>query len=381
MKKILSVVVVLTMVLSLVLTGCGSSKAPAQSSSAQPAQSSAAQSKPAEANKPLVVGFVYIGPINDGGFTEAHDNGRKMLEKELGDKVKVIYKENVPESPECEKAIRDMVDQGAKVIFSTSFGFMDYTEKVAKDHPEVTFLHCSGYKTLKNMGTYFGKIEEPRYLSGIAAGLKTKANKIGYVAAFPIPEVIRGINAFTLGVQSVNPTATVEVVWTNTWYDPAKEKEAAKALLDKGVDVTAQHQDSTATQIAASEKGAASIGYDLDHKEKVKGYMTAPVWNWGPYYVKTVKQVLDGSWKSESYWGPMSDGIVDLAPLTEEVPADAKTKIEATKKEMLAGTFKVFKGPLMDQTGAEKIKSGTTMSDPDVWSMNWFVKGVIGKVQ
>lgn len=368
MKKIISVI--LSFVLVLSLAGCSSNPKPADS-----------QKPAADAQKPLVVGFVYIGPKNDGGYSEAHDLGRQLLEKEMGDKVKVLIRENVPEGPESEKAMRDLVDQGAKVIFSTSFGYMDYTEKVAKDHPDVKFLHCSGYKTLPNMGTYFGKMIQPRYLSGIVAGMKTKTNKIGYVAAFPIPEVIRGINAFTLGVQSVNPSATVEVMWTHTWYDPAKEKEAAKALLDKGCDVLAQHQDSTATQIAASEKGAASIGYDLDHKEKVKGYMTAPIWNWGAYYIKTVKAVMDGTWKSESYWGPMSDGIVDLAPLTADAPEGAQAKVDAAKKAINDGSLKIFKGPLKDQSGAIRVKEGQVMTDKEIWEMNWFVQGVIGKIE
>jgi basic membrane protein A len=355
--------------LAIILTGCGSNE-----KQVDPKDSS-------KKDEPLVVGFVYIGPVNDGGYTEAHNNGKIALENEFGDKVKVLIRENVPEGPESEKAMRDLVDQGAKVIFSTSFGFMDYTAKVAKDHPEVKFMHCSGNTTLDNMGTYFGKIEEPRYLSGIVAGMKTKTNKIGYVGAFPFPEVIRGINAFTLGVQSVNKDATVEVMWTNTWYDPAKEKEAANALLDKGCDVLGQHQDSTATQIAASERGAASIGYDLEHKENVSGYMTAPIWNWGTYYIKAVKEVMDGTWKSESYWGPMADGIVDLAPLTEYAPEESKEKVEEAKKAILDGSLKVFKGPLLDQSGEVKVKDGDVMSDEDVWSMDWFVKGVIGKTK
>jgi len=374
MKKFVSIILSIILALSVFLTGCGGSETkPAES------QSSAEQSKPAETKEPLVVGFVYIGPVNDGGWTEAHNNGRLQMEQELGSSVKSIIKENVPEGPEVEKAIRDMIDQGAKVIFATSFGYMDYVEKVAKEFPDVIFLHCSGYKTLSNMGTYFGKMYEARYLSGIVAGMKTKSNKIGYVAAMPIPEVIRMINAFTLGVKSVNPDATVEVTWTNTWYDPAKEKEAAKALLDKGCDVMAQHQDSTATQIAASERGAASIGYDLDHKDKVDGYMTAPIWNWGAYYTKTVKAVLDGTWKSESYWGPMKDGIVDLAPLTEFAPEGAKEKVEAAKKAINDGSLKIFQGPIKDQNGEVKVKDGEVMSDKDVWEMSWFVEGVIGK--
>lgn len=373
MKKIVSIILIVVLLAAL-FAGCGTANAPADSNK-NPAKTGTS------AAEPLVVGFVYVGPINDGGYTQAHDMGRQQLEKEFGDKIKVIYKENVPEGPDCEKVLRDMVDQGAKVIFSTSYGFMDYTEKVAKDHPEVVFLHASGSKTLPNMGTYFGKMIEARYLSGIVAGMKTKTNKIGYVAAFPIPEVIRGINAFTLGAKSVNPNITVEVMWTNTWYDPPKEKEAAKALLDKGCDVLAQHQDSTATQIAASERGAASIGYDLDHPEKVSGYMTAPVWNWGAYYIKTVKSVMDGTWKSESYWGPMSEGIVDLAPLTQYAPEGAQDKVNEVKQQIINGSFKIFKGELKDQDGNVRVKAGEEMSDSDVWNMNWFVEGVVGKIQ
>ncbi|MDV3427949.1 MAG: BMP family ABC transporter substrate-binding protein [Bacillota bacterium] len=364
MKKIFSILLTVIMTVTI-LAGCGKT----------------AEKTTEKKTEPIKVGFVYIGPVNDGGWTEAQNNGAKYLEEKLGSKVQVIRKENVAEGPDSEKTFRDMVDLGCKVIFATSFGYMDYVEKVAKDHPEVIFLHCSGYKTLDNMGTYFGKIEEPRYLSGIVAGLKTKTNKIGYVAAMPLPECIRGINAFTIGVKSVNPSATVEVTWTNTWYDPVKEKEAAKALLDKGCDVTAQHQDSRATQIAASEKGAASVGYDLDHKDKVAGYMTAPVWNWGPYFVKTVQAVIDGTWKTESYWGGTKDGVVDLAPLTADAPKDAAAKVETAKKAILDGSLKVFAGPIKDQTGAVKIKAGEVMADKDVWNMDWFVEGVIGKTK
>lgn len=378
MKKLISAVLALTLALSL-LTGCGAAPKPADTQ--KPSEQKVAEQKPSESSKPLKVGFVYIGPVNDGGWTEAHDNGRKLMEKELAGKVETVIAENIPESQEVEKSLRDMVDQGAKVIFATSFGYMDYTEKVAKEFPDVTFLHCSGYKMLDNLGTYFGKMYEPRYLSGIVAGMKTKTNKIGYVAAMPIPEVIRMINAFTLGVKSVNPDATVEVTWTNTWFDPAKEKEAAKALLDKGCDVMAQHQDSTATQIAASEKGAASIGYDLDHPDKVKGYMTAPIWNWGAYYTKTVKAVLDGTWKAESYWGPMQDGIVDLAPLTGDAPEGAQAKVDEAKKAIFDGSLKIFKGPLKDQTGTVKVKEGEAMKDDEIWVMDWFVEGVIGSAK
>lgn len=370
MKKIIGVVLTLILVLSIVLTGCGQNSKPTGS-----------EGEPKNSNEPLVVGFIYIGPANDGGYSQAHDNGRKQLEQELRDKVKTIVVENVPEDQSVEKVMRDMIDQGAKVIFATSFGYMDYVAKVAKEFPDVIFLHCSGSTTLENMGTYFGKMYEARYLSGIVAGMKTKTNKIGYVAAMPIPEVIRMINAFTLGVQSVNPDATVEVTWTNTWYDPAKEKEAAKALLDKGADVLAQHQDSTATQIAASERGAASIGYDLDHEEKVEGYMTAPIWNWGTYYVNAVKSVLDGTWKTGSYWGSMKEGIVDLAPLTQYAPEGAQEAVDKAREAIYDGSLKIFAGPLKDQSGNIRVKEGEVMTDDEVWVMDWFVEGVIGNIK
>ncbi|KPU43635.1 purine-binding protein precursor [Oxobacter pfennigii] len=371
MKKITGIVLSLVLLLSVLLTGCGGSQ--------QGGTPTATPTPTEQAAEPLVVGFIYIGPVNDGGWTEAHNNGRLEMETALGDKVKTLIMENVPESADVEKAMRDMIDQGAKVIFATSFGYQDYVAKVAKEFPDVTFLHCSGSIDLPNVGTYFGKMYEARYLSGIVAGMKTETNKIGYVAAMPIPEVIRMINAFTLGVQSVNKDATVEVTWTNTWYDPAKEKEAAKALLDKGCDVLAQHQDSTATQIAASEAGKFSIGYDLDHPEKVSGYMTAPIWHWGSYYIKTINEVLGGTWKPGSYWGPMSDGIVELAPLTSYAPEGAQAKIDEAKKAINDSSLKIFKGPLKDNTGIERVKEGQVMTDDEVWSMDWFVEGVIGK--
>jgi basic membrane protein A len=293
--------------MGLVLTlamGC-SPKAPDQNQGQQPAEK-------------IKVGFVYIGSATDGGYNYAHDKGRMMLEEQLGDQVDTIVKENVPETQECEKVMKDMIDQGCKIIFANSYGFQDYVKKVAEANPEVIFLHCSGSIQGKNYSNYFGSIEEARYLSGIVAGLKTKTNKLGYVAAYNIPEVIRGINAFTLGVRSVNPTATVKVVWTMTWYDPAKEKAAAVSLLDQGVDVIAQHQDTTGPQVAAEERGVWSVGYNADmSKAAPKAYMTAPLWNWGVYYVQAVKSVMDGTWTNEPYWGTMKDGLIDLAPLTD----------------------------------------------------------------
>lgn len=364
MKRFFTVLLVVLLSLTLI-AGCG--------------QQAPAPEGPKD--EPITVGFVYIGPPGDGGYTYAHDQGRKYLEEQLGDKVKTIYKESVPEDQESEKVMRDMIDQGAKVIFATSFGYMDHVANVAKEFPDVAFMHCSGYLLGENYGNYFGRIEEPRYLSGIVAGMKTKANKIGYVAAFNIPEVIRGINAFTLGVRSVNPEAVVEVKWTNTWYDPAKEKEAAIALLDAGVDVIAQHQDTAGPQVAAEERGAFSVGYNSDMSAMApKAYMTAPVWNWGPYYVEQVKAVMDGTWKSEAYWGGMKDGIVELAPLTANAPEGAQAAVDGAKAKILSGELHVFAGPIKDQSGEIKVPEGSVVSDQEQLEMKWFVEGVIGKI-
>jgi basic membrane protein A and related proteins len=358
------------------LTGC------AQKSTGTTGNSAANNSKEkAEAKKDVKVGFLYVGPVGDGGWTFSHDLGRKELEKELG--VKTTFKESVKEDKaEVKKVIDGMVDEGYNVIFGTSFGFMDGMEEAAKEYPDVKFFHCSGYKSNEtNFVNYFGRIEQARYLSGIVAGMKSTTNKIGYVAAFEIPEVIRGINSFTLGVRSVNPEAVVKVNWTHTWYDPATEKEAAKALLDQGVDIIAQHQDTAGPQQAAQEKGVFSIGYNTDMKDVApKAYMTAPIWNWGPYYVKQVKGIMDGTWKAENYWNGMEDNIVQLADLTDIAPEGAKEAVEKAKADILSGKNKIFVGPLKDQTGAEKIPAGKVMTDEEWLNFDWFVEGVEGTI-
>lgn len=334
-------------------------------------------------NKQTTIGFIYVGPVGDGGYTYAHDQGRLYLEKELGDKVKTIYKESVEETvPAVETEIRNMIDQGATIIFTTSFGFMEGTKKAAAEFPHVTFFHCSGYEKAENMSNYFGRIYEARYLTGIVAGLKTKENSIGYVGAFPIPEVIRGINAFTLGAQSVNPDVKVKVVWTNTWYDPAKEKEAAISLLDAGVDIISQHQDTAGPQQAAEERGAFAIGYNTDMSAAApKANLTSAVWNWGPYYASRVKSVLDGGFQSESYWEGFHDNIVDISPLTANAPEEAKKLVEDAKQKMKEQKMNVFQGPIYDQNGELKVKEGETMSDEELLNFNWFVKGVEGKIE
>lgn len=359
MKKVISLMLVLAMVFTLVLTGC---------------------SQKSGENGEIKVGFVFIGPVKDGGWTEAHDNARLYLEKELN--VKTLYRELVPEGPDSKKAIKDLIDQGCNVIFTTSYGYMDPTIEVAKENPNVNFFHCSGYKRADNVSTYFGKMIEPRYLSGIVAGLKTKSNKIGYVAAYEISEVIRGINAFTLGVQSVNKDAKVIVKWSHTWIDATQEKAAAVALLDEGCDVITQHNDSTSPQIAAEERGAFAIGYDLDARTAApKAYMTAPIFNWGAYYLEQVKAIKDGTWKSSDVWGGLKTGMVDLAPLTDVAPEASKEKIAEARKKIEDGSFKIFEGPIKDQTGAVRVEQGKTMTDEEIWNMDWFVEGVVGEIK
>ncbi len=366
-KWIWSLLAVLT-VAGLLLTACGPKATPTEEATEAPPEK-------------LKVAFIYIGQPGDLGWTYEHDRGRKMLEEELGDQVEVTVVMDVPEGPDAERAIRDVVQQGADVVFATSFGYMDPMLTVAQEFPDVYFEHCSGYKTADNMSTYFGRMYQPRYLSGLVAGSMTEANFIGYVAAHPIPEVIRGINAFTLGVRKVNPDAEVHVVWTNTWYDPVKEREAAEALLDEGADIIAQHQDTTEPQKAAKERGLLSIGYDSDMAQFVGDtVLTSPVWNWGKYYVATVQDILNGTWTTHQYWGGMADGVVDLAPLSPRVPDDVRQLVDQEKERILSGEWDVFCGPIYDQDGNERVPEGECMSDADMLGMDWFVQGVVGTI-
>ena len=365
----------LALVMTITVAACGATPAGTAASGAGSA---------AKAEDVLTVGFIYVGPIGDGGYTFSHNEGRLYVEKELAGKVKTIYRESVPENAQdIEKAMKDMIAQGAKAIFATSFGYMDSVDKVAKEFPDVKFFHCSGYlSNTTNFVNYFGRIEQARYLAGIVAGLKTKSNKLGYVGAFSIPEVVRGINAYTLGAQSVNKDITVSVRWTHTWLDPAKEKEAAVSLLDEGCDVIAQHQDTTSPQIAAEEKGAFAIGYNTDSPTAApKAYMTAPIWNWGPYYASQVKAIIDGTWKPENYWGGMKDGVVALAPLTALAPPEAQAKIDELTAKIKDGSFNIFAGPILAQDGTEKIAAGSAVDDAGQLSMDWFVKGVEGTIE
>lgn len=333
------------------------------------------------AASPLKVAFIYIGPVGDAGWTYAHDQGRLYAEKVLGDKITTTYIESVPEGMESYNTIKSLAKRKYDVIFTTSFGYMDATLMAAQEFPQIHFFHCSGYKTAENMTAYFGRMYQPRFLSGIVAGMMTKSNIIGYVAAHPIPEVIRGINAFALGVKLVNPLAKVKVVWTNTWYDPATEKEAALSLLDAGADVIAQHQDSPAPQQAAQERGAYSIGYNTDMSEFApKAHLTAPIWNWGIFYADVLQKIIDGTYKHGNFWLGMKEGIVDLAPFGPMVPENVKTIVNVFKKAIINGDFDPFQGPIYDQSGNLRVPKGQKLSDEELLSMNWFVDNVEGKI-
>ena len=334
----------------------------------------------AQTAKPIQVGFVYVSPIGDAGWSYAHDQGRLYIDEMDG--VTTSFVESVPEGPDSERVMLNMARKNYDLIFATSFGYMDPMLKVAKQFPNLVFMHCSGFKSAPNMGNYFGRMYQARYLSGMVAGAMTKTKTLGYVAAFPIPEVIRGINAFTLGAQAMNPDVKVRVVWTKTWYDPAREKDAANSLLDVGADVIAQHQDSPAPQEAAQERGVYSVGYNSDMSAFApQAHLCAPIWNWGPFYKETVEAVRQGTWKSAAYWYGLEKGIVNLSPIGSMVPEDVKAKVMQTKEGITAGDIKVFSGPIKDQAGTVRVASGAVAADNELLGMTWFVEGVIGTTQ
>ncbi len=332
---------------------------------------------------PLKIAFIFVGPINDNGWTQAHYNGGVVaLKKAFGDKVEITYIENVPEGAPSLNVLNTLAARGFNLIYSTSFGYMNQVAQSAKTHPNVTYEMCAGYELAPNLGEYFGRMYEPRFLSGLIAGAMTKSNKIGFVAAYAIPEVVRGIDAFTLGVKAVNPRATVHVVWTYSWYDPPVEKEAALSLINSGCDVIGQHQDSPAAIEAAESKGVYAIGYDSPNMSKFgpHAYLTSPVWDWSKFYVPNVKEIMNGTWKSKSYWGGMEDGIVKLAPMSKLVPESVKKLVFAMGNEIKTGNFHVFEGPIYDQNGKLKVPAGKIVSDSDLLSIQWFVDGVVGKI-
>ena len=339
-------------------------------------------SAPAQAigvQKEMKVGFIYISPIGEGGWSYAHDQARKFLSSLPG--VTTSYVESVPEGQDAERIIQNMARKHYDIIFATSFGYMDSMLNVAEQFPNSTFMPCSGYKTAPNMSNYFGRIYQARYLTGLVAGSMTQSNVIGYVAAFPLPEVIRGINAFTLGVRAVNPKAEVRVVWTKSWYDPAMEKSVAKNFIKEGADVIAQHQDSSGPQEAAQEQGTSSIGYNTDMSRVApRAHMTSAIWSWNPVYENVVEQVRAGTWKNGSFWYGMETGVVDIAPYGPMVPQNVRDLTEAAKADIKSGKLVVFTGPIKDQKGVERIPTGMVPSDKELLGMDWFVEGVIGTI-
>ncbi len=328
----------------------------------------------------VTAAFVLVGPVGDAGWNWAHDQGRQYAEDQTGATTRFV--ESVPENAEDFKAVAvDFIEnEDANVIFGTSFGYMDPMLELADEYPDVVFEHASGFKMNDtNFGNFFGRMYQPRYLSGMAAGAMTESGQLGYVAAFPIPEVIRGINAFTLGVRETNPSAEVNVIWTFTWFDPAVEGDSAKALLETGADVIAMHQDSTAAGVAAQDAGARWVAYNSDMRDFAPdAFITAPVWNWGPRYAAIIEAVAEGTYTPGSYWGGMDDGIVDLAPLADDVPGDIADQIDAVADQIRDGEWDVFTGEIRDQDGNVRVAAGETMDDGSMLGMDWFVEGVVG---
>jgi simple sugar transport system substrate-binding protein len=335
----------------------------------------------ARAEAPLKIGFVYVSPVGDAGWTYQHDLARKHLEQVYGNKIKTAFVESVPEGADAERVIRQLAADGNTLIFTTSFGYMNPTIKVAPQFPKVIFEHATGYKRAANVGTYSARFYEGRYVAGVVAGKMTKSNTIGYVAAFPIPEVVNGINAFTQGLRSVNPKGQVRVVWTSAWYDPGKEREAAETLISQGADVVTQHTDSTAVVQTAEEKGAWAIGYHSDmSKYGKRAHLTASTHNWNSYYVQEVKKVMDGAWKSGDVWGGFKAGMVEMAPMNPAVPKEVAALAKERQDAIAGGTLHPFAGPLKDQAGKVRVPEGKAMTDAEILSMNWFVEGVVGQL-
>ena len=365
---------------SLFIAACGKQEAPPAPKAEAPKASTAAAPSPAVTKEPLKVGFVYVSPVGDAGWTSQHHEGRGEMLKALGDKVTSTFVEKVPEGADAERVIRDLAQQGHKLIFTTSFGFMNPTLKVAEEFKDVKFEHATGYKTAPNVNTYNARFYEGRYLAGIIAGRMTKTNTLGYVAAFPIPEVLQGINAFTLGAKSVNPKVQMRVVWVNTWYDPGKERDAANALIGQGADVITNHTDSTAIVAAAEEKGKMAVAYHSNMaKYGPNAQLAAVTHHWGPYYTRRAQAVIDGTWKVEPVWGGIREGMVSVEGYSDKLPKDLLDAVKAREDEIRKGALHPFTGPLRSNEGKVVLESGA-MSDDQLWKMDYYVEGVVGKV-
>ncbi|HIG15089.1 MAG TPA: BMP family ABC transporter substrate-binding protein [Gammaproteobacteria bacterium] len=326
------------------------------------------------------VGFIYIGPPGDHGWTYAHDQARLEIEKELGDQVQTTFVEGVPEGPDAERAIAKLAQTGHKLIFTTSFGYMEPTLKAAKRFPDVKFEHATGYKRADNVATYSARFYEGRYVQGVIAGKVSKSGVIGYIASFPIPEVVRGINAFMLGAHTQNPNIKVKVVWVFSWYDPGKEADAAKVLMDQGADIITQHTDSTAALQAAADRGIHAFGQASDMIQFApKTQLTAIIDAWGPYYVARTKALLDGSWKSQDTWDGMGAGMVVMAPFTN-MPSDVAALAQKTYDDLRTGKLHAFSGPINDQSGKQVVAAGAVADDGMLAGMNFYIEGIDGEL-
>ena len=333
----------------------------------------------AQAADPVKVGFVYVGPVGDHGWTYRHDIGRQAIDAEFGDQVETTFVESVPEGADAERVIRKLASSGHDLIFTTSFGYMNPTIKVAKEFPDVKFEHATGYKQSENVSTYSARFYEGRAVIGTMAGMMTKTNTVGYIASFPIPEVVRGINAFTIAMRKVNPDAEVKVVWVNSWYDPGKEADAAKALIDQGADMITQHTDSPAPLQVAEERGVYGFGQASDMSAFApKAQLTSIIDDWNGYYVERTRAVIDGSWESQDTWDGISTGMVGFPEYSAEVPDDVKAAAEVIREGIVDGSLHAFQGPIFNQAGEEILAAGDIMDDKTLLGMNFYVQGVQG---
>ena len=357
------------------LAACGKKEDPAPAPAAAPAAEAPA------AAEPLKVAFAYVGPVGDGGWTFAHDTARKKIQEKFGDKIVTSYVESVPEGPDAERVLRDLASQGNKLIFGTTFGYMDSIQKIAPDFKDVKWEHATGYKTAESVRTYDSRTYEGAYMAGIIAGGMTKSNTLGIVASVPIPEVVRNINSFTLGAQSVNPNITTKVVWVNEWFSPPKETEAATSLINGGADILFQNTDSPAVLKTAEEKGIRAFGWDSDMTAYgPKAHLGSAVIDWSHYYSKAVDDVLAGTWSAGSSWWGVKEGTIDLVSVAEDVPAELKAKVEEVKAGLKAGTYQIWKGPIQGNDGKEILAADAVADDAFLSGINFYIKGVEGKV-
>jgi len=371
-KRSLIKVAALTALAGAALVGCGKKEE-------APAPAPAAVEAPKA--EPVKAAWVYVGPVGDAGWTFAHDLGRKAAEAHFGDALQTTFVESVPEGADAERVIRDLAQQGNQIIFATSFGYMEPMLKVAADFPNIKFEHATGYKSADNMRIYDASFYQDTYMAGIIAGSMTKTNTLGFVGSFPIPEVLRNINAFMLGAQSVNPNVTMKVVWVNTWFDPPKESEAAQSLINQGADVLLQNTDSTAVLQTAEKNGKFAFGWDSDMSAFApNAHLASAVVNWGPYYIQSIEELKNGTWATKrTVWG-VKEGLNDLIKISDKVPADVVAKVDEVKAGLKAGTFEVFKGPILDNTGKEVLAQDAVGDQAFRDGINFFVKGVEGRV-